>query len=40
MLATLIYLAQGLTAPDMPEPGVLALLAIGAGIIFAVKRRK
>jgi hypothetical protein len=37
MLATLIYLAQG--AP-MPEPGLLALLAIGAGIVFAVKRRK
>ncbi|MFB3065134.1 MAG: PEP-CTERM sorting domain-containing protein, partial [Planctomycetota bacterium] len=36
MIATLIHFAQ--TAP-MPEPGVLALLAIGAGIIFAVKRR-
>ncbi|MCZ6573804.1 MAG: PEP-CTERM sorting domain-containing protein [Planctomycetota bacterium] len=36
MLATLIYLAQ----VAMPEPGVLALLAVGAGIIFAVKRRK
>ena len=38
MFATLIHLAQ--TAPDMPEPALLALLAVGAGIIFAVKRRK
>ena len=36
MLATLIYLA----IDQMPEPGLLALLAIGAGIVFAVKRRK
>ena len=35
MFATLIYLAQA-----MPEPGLLALLAVGAGIVFAVKRRK
>ena len=38
MFTTLIVLAQA--APPMPEPGLLALLAVGAGIIFAVKRRK
>ena len=38
MLATLIYLAQQID--QMPEPALLALLAVGAGIVFAVKRRK
>ncbi len=36
MLATLIFLVTN----DVPEPALLALLAVGAGIVFAVKRRK
>ncbi len=39
MLATLIHLAQ-VAGPPIPEPGLLALLVVGAGIVFAVKRRK
>ena len=39
MFAVLLFLAQ--PAPDpVPEPALLALLAVGAGIIYAVKRRK
>ncbi len=37
MIAALTCLA---TTNGIPEPGLLALLAVGAGIIFAVKRRK
>ena len=36
MIAALTCLA----ITNIPEPGLLALLAVGAGIIFAVKRRK